>query len=484
MVAAYVLNPDSVTSLDDLAKKYLNYDTYKISLLIGDKKNSKLMWNVPINDLKIYSCEDADITFQLYQILKKELIEKDQLQLCDEIEFPLIKTLSDMELRGVFVNTNYLNELSLELEKQINNIEAKIYELAGEKFNVNSTKQLQEILFKKLKLEPVKKTKTGYSTDVQTLEQMRFSHPIIEHLINYRQLVKLKNTYVDSLPELINKRTGRIHTNYNQTITSTGRLSSSDPNLQNIPIRSEFGKEIRSAFAAPDKNWKILSADYSQIELRILAHICEDPNLIQAFENDLDIHASTAAKVFNVPMDNVTPEMRRKAKEVNFGILYGIGPYGLKVRLGIPQSEAAEIIKKYFETFSKVKNYLEETKEFAHKNGYVETLKKRRRYLPNINSQNATVRSAEERQAINMPIQGTAADMIKIAMNKISDYFRNHKLKSAMVIQVHDELVFEVHKDELDEVKKIVKKEMEEAIKLKVPVKVDIGIGDNWLDAH
>lgn len=484
MVAAYVLNPDGVTGLDDMAKKYLNYDTYKISALIGDKKNSALMWNVPVNDLKIYSCEDADITYQLYLILKEELKSKELIELCEEIEFPLVKTLSDMELRGVYINTYDLQDLSIELGKQISNIEAKIYELAGEKFNVNSTKQLQEILFVKLKLEPTKKTKTGYSTDIQSLEQMRFSHPIIEHLINYRQLVKLKNTYVDSLPELINKRTGRIHTNYNQTITSTGRLSSSDPNLQNIPIRSEMGKEIRRAFAAPDENWKILSADYSQIELRILAHICEDPNLIQAFENDLDIHAATASKVYEVPIDQVTPEMRRKAKEVNFGILYGIGPFGLKTRLGISQTAAKELIDRYFRTYKKVHDYLEETKKFAHKNGYVETLKKRRRYLPNINSQNATVRSAEERQASNMPIQGTAADMIKIAMNNISKYFRENKLKSAMIIQVHDELVFEVHKDELEEVKRVVKKEMEEAIKLKVPVKVDIGIGNNWLDAH
>ncbi|MCX8056531.1 MAG: DNA polymerase I [Ignavibacteria bacterium] len=484
MVAAYILNPDGVTSLDDLAKKYLHYDTYKISALIGDKKNSENMWNVPLNDLKIYSCEDADITLQLYEILKEELKAKQLLQLCEEIEFPLVKTLSEMETRGVYINTDALQELSLELEKQISIIESKIHELAGEKFNVNSTKQLQEILFNKLKLEPTKKTKTGYSTDIQSLEQIRFAHPIIEYLINYRQIVKLKNTYVDSLPELINKRTGRIHTNYNQTITSTGRLSSSDPNLQNIPIRSELGKEIRKAFAAPNQDWKILSADYSQIELRILAHICEDPNLIEAFEKDFDIHASTASKVFGVPFDKVTPEMRRKAKEVNFGILYGIGPFGLKTRLGIPQTQAKELIDKYFKTYKNVLNYLEETKKFARENGYVETLKKRRRYLPNINSQNQTVRSAEERQAINMPIQGTAADMIKIAMNKIAEQFRNRKLKSAMIIQVHDELVFEVHNDEIDEVKEIVKKEMESAIPLKVPVKVDIGIGDNWLDAH
>lgn len=484
MVAAYILNPDGVTSLDDLAKKYLNYDTYKISLLIGDRKNSEKMWQVSADDLRIYSCEDADITFQLYEILKNELNSKQLLELCEEIEFPLVKTLSEMELRGVFIDTKSLDELSIELGKQISNIEAKIYELAKEKFNINSTKQLQEILFNKLKLEPVKKTKTGYSTDIQSLEQMRFAHPIIEHLINYRQLVKLKNTYVDALPELINKRTGRIHTNYNQTITSTGRLSSSDPNLQNIPIRSDIGKEIRKAFAAPDESWKILSADYSQIELRILAHICEDPHLIEAFEKDFDIHAATASKVFSVPIDKVTPDMRRKAKEVNFGILYGIGPFGLKTRLGIPQTQAKELIDKYFKTYKNVLNYLEETKKFARENGYVETLKKRRRYLPNINSQNQTVRSAEERQAINMPIQGTAADMIKIAMNNIAEKFRQKKLKSAMIIQVHDELVFEVHKDEIDEVQKIVKKEMEEALPLKVPVKVDIGIGDNWLDAH
>lgn len=484
MVAAYIINPDGVTGMDDLAKKYLHYDTYKISLLIGDKKNSKSMWDVPVNDLKIYSCEDADITFQLYLILKEELTSKELIPLCEEIEFPLIKTLSDMELRGVYINTNDLETLSLELEKQISIIEAKTYELAGEKFNINSTKQLQEILFNKLKLEPTKKTKTGYSTDLQSLEQIRFSHPIIEHLINYRQLIKLKNTYVDSLPELINKRTNRIHTNYNQTITATGRLSSSDPNLQNIPIRSEFGKDIRRAFAVPDSNWKILSADYSQIELRILAHICEDPNLIEAFENDQDIHASTAARIYNIPLNHVTPEMRRKAKEVNFGILYGIGPFGLKVRLGISQTSAKELIDKYFKTFPKVLEYLEETKKFARKNGYVETLKKRRRYLPNINSQNATVRQAEERQAINMPIQGTAADMIKIAMNNIAKQFKESSFKSAMIIQVHDELVFEVYQNELEDVKRIVKKSMEDAIKLRVPVKVDIGIGNNWLAAH
>ncbi len=484
MVAAYVINPDGSTNLDDLAKIYLNYDTIKITQLIGNKKNSELMWNVSNDDLRIYSCEDADITFQLYEKLKEDLNSKDLYKLCEEIEFPLVKTLSEMELRGVFVNTEDLQSLSLDLEKQLANIETTIYQLAGEQFNINSTKQLQEILFKKLKLQPTKKTKTGYSTDVQSLELLRYEHPVIEKLIEYRQLIKLKNTYVDSLPELINKRTGRIHTNYNQTITATGRLSSSDPNLQNIPIRSELGKEIRRSFAAPDKNWKILSADYSQIELRILAHICKDPNLIQAFEQNLDIHASTASKVFGVPIDKVTPEMRRKAKEVNFGILYGIGPFGLKTRLGIPQTQAKELIDRYFKTFPKVRNYLDETKKFARKNGYVETLKKRRRYLSNINSQNQTVRSAEERQAINMPIQGTAADMIKIAMNDIAQYFGANKLKSAMVIQVHDELVFEVHKAELDEIKDVIKTKMENAIKLTVPVKVDIGIGDNWLDAH
>lgn len=484
MVAAYVINPDGSTNLDDLAKIYLNYDTIKITQLIGNKKNSELMWSVSNDDLRIYSCEDADITFQLYEKLKDELISKDLYQLCEEIEFPLVKTLSEMELRGVFVNTEDLQTLSLDLAKQLANIETTIYQLAGEQFNINSTKQLQEILFKKLELQPTKKTKTGYSTDVQSLEQLRYENPIIEKLIEYRQLIKLKNTYVDSLPELINKRTGRIHTNYNQTITATGRLSSSDPNLQNIPIRSELGKEIRRSFAAPDKNWKILSADYSQIELRILAHICKDPNLIQAFEQNLDIHASTASKVFGVPMDKVTPEMRRKAKEVNFGILYGIGPFGLKTRLGIPQTQAKELIDRYFKTFPKVRDYLEETKKFARKYGFVETLKKRRRYLPNINSQNQTVRSAEERQAINMPIQGTAADMIKIAMNDIAQYFRINKLKSAMVIQVHDELVFEVHKDELDEIRDVIRSKMENAVKLNVPVKVDIGIGDNWLDAH
>ncbi len=484
MVSAYVLNPDGPTSLDDLAKKYLNYETIKITELIGNKKNSELMWNVDINNLKIYSCEDADITFRLYEVLKKELENYNLLSLCYEIEFPLIKTLSLMELRGVYIDINSLKELSLDIEKQLQNIEAQIFSLAGEKFNINSTKQLQEILFNKLKLEVTKKTKTGYSTDIQSLEQIRYSHPIVEHIINYRQLIKLKNTYVDSLPQLINPKTGRIHTNFNQTITTTGRLSSSEPNLQNIPIRSDLGKEIRQAFSVPDKNRLILSADYSQIELRILAHISEDSNLIQAFREDKDIHAATASKIYGIPMDKISPDMRRKAKEVNFGILYGIGSYGLKVRLGISQGEAKSLIELYFKTYPNVKKYITSTIEFAKKNGFVETLKKRRRYLPNINSKNNAVRSFEERAAINMPIQGTAADMIKIAMNKISERFQELQLKSAMILQVHDELLFEVYKDEIDTVKRIIKTEMENAIPLNVPVKVDIGIGKNWLDAH
>ncbi|MBU2445624.1 MAG: DNA polymerase I [Bacteroidetes bacterium] len=484
MVASYIINSSAPNNLDELAIRHLNYSTIKLTELIGAKKNPELMWDAPIDLLKNYSCEDADITFRLYNKLSDELEKHKLTELCEKIEFPLVKTLTNMELTGVQIDCDELAVQQKEIEHLLELNETEIFKQSKEKFNINSPKQLQEILFNKLKLEAVKKTKTGFSTDIQALEQIRYSHPIIENIIGYRQLSKLKNTDIEALPKIVNPTTGRIHTSYNQTVTATGRLSSADPNLQNIPIRTELGREIRKAFTAPDKNWLILSADYSQIELRIMAHICEDKNLIAAFENDLDIHTNTASLIYNCSIKDVTPEMRRKAKEVNFGILYGIGAYGLKVRLGIAQSEAKEIIDKYFKKYPKVQEYLDSTIEFARKNGFVETLMKRRRYLPNINSKNFSVRSFEERAAINMPIQGTAADMIKIAMNNIDREFENQKVKSKMIMQVHDELVFEVHKSELDKVKKLIETKMVDAIPLKVPVKVDIGVGDNWLDAH
>ncbi|HEX3075176.1 MAG TPA: DNA polymerase [Ignavibacteriales bacterium] len=366
----------------------------------------------------------------------------------------------------------------------MDNFSAKICELAEEEFNINSPQQLQRILYDKLKLSAGKKTKTGFSTDARSLENLRGEHEIIDLILDYRQAAKLKSTYADALPNMIHPITKRIHTNFNQTIAATGRLSSTDPNLQNIPIRSEMGKEIRKAFIPRNKDYVILSADYSQIELRILAAICKDPNLVKAFKNGDDIHRSAAAAVFNVPPEQVTPDMRRKAKEVNFGILYGLGPFGLKTRLGITQAHAKEIIEAYFKSYVNVKEYIENSIENARSKGYAETLLGRRRYLRNINNNNRVVRQFEERAAINMPIQGAAADMIKIAMINIHEEFAKKKFKSKMVLQVHDELLFDAHKSELDDIKPIIKEKMEKALKLDVPIVADIGIGDNWLDAH
>lgn len=484
MVASYILNPDSPHSMDEMAKKMLNYDTIKISELIGEKKDATLMNIIDIEKISNYSCEDADITFRLYSVLEKELQEKNLLTLCLEIEFPLINVLAKMEYEGVFIDKEELNILSKDLDKELFNIEKAIYEFAGRNFNINSPKQLQEILFDELKLQPLKKTKTGVSTDVQTLEQLKYDHPIINKLIDYRKLSKLKSTYIDALPKLINPVTDRIHSSYNQAVTSTGRLSSSNPNLQNIPIHGELGKEIRKAFIPQHKHWKIMSSDYSQIELRLMAAMSKDEKMLEAFKNKIDIHSKTAALVYNCSIDKINSDMRRKAKEVNFGILYGIGAHGLKVRLGITHNQAKEIIDNYFKSFPEIKNYLNETVKFAQKNGYVETLKKRRRYLPNINSKNFTVKSFEERAAINMPIQGTASDLIKIAMININKRFEEESINSKLIMQVHDELVFEVDENEIELVKKIVKEEMESAIELQVPIEVEIGIGDSWLEAH
>lgn len=484
MVASYIIDPDQKHGMDDLSEKYLNYKPIPLSTLIGEKKDPTKIYDAEVEKLSDYAAEDADITFQLYEILSK-IIKKDNLEkVAFDVDFPLIPVLEAMEYEGVKIDKSALESYSKELQKLINGYTKKIYKSAGEEFNISSPKQLQVILFEKLGLESGRKTKTGFSTDARALENLRGEHEIIEMILNYRQASKLKSTYTDSLPNLINPKTGRVHTDFNQTVAATGRLSSLNPNLQNIPIRTEMGKEIRKAFVPRDKNYFLISADYSQIELRLLAAICKDEALMKAFKNGEDIHRSTAALVFMVDPIDVTPDMRRKAKEVNFGILYGIGPFGLKTRLGIPQAHAKEIIDLYFNTFKKVKNYMEDSVSKAKEKGFAETLLGRRRFLKNINSNNRVVRQFEERVAINMPIQGTAADMIKLAMIKIHKEFEKRKFKTKMVLQVHDELLFDAHKDEVDELRPLIKKIMESALPLDVPIVVDTGVGDNWLDAH
>ncbi len=484
MLASYVIDPDQKHGMDELAKQYLNYSPISISTIIGIKKDPTLIFEADVNELSNYSAEDADVTYQLYKVLEKEINETNLNKVGYDIEFPLVEVLEDMERTGVKIDVEALKQFSQDLQTRLDISTSEIYKTAGEEFNINSTKQLQTILFDKLKLPPTKKTKTGFSTDARSLESLQGQSEIIDLLLNYRQISKLKSTYSDALPKLIHHKTGRVHTSYNQTAASTGRLSSNDPNLQNIPIRTELGREIRKAFIPTDKDHVIFSADYSQIELRIMSSICEDPGLVKAFRNGEDIHRSTAAHVFQVDPDEVTADMRRKAKEVNFGILYGIGPFGLKTRLGITQSHAKEIIDTYFSTFSHVRQFMDDSVESAKANGFAETLTGRRRYLKNINSSNRVVRQFEERVAINMPIQGTAADMIKLAMINIHGELKKRKAKSRMVLQVHDELVFDMYKDEADEIQPIILKLMTEALPLKVPVLVESGFGNNWLEAH
>jgi DNA polymerase-1 len=484
MVASYIIDPDQKHGMDDLSEKYLNYKPIPLSSLIGEKKDPSKMFDVEVEKLSDYAAEDADITFQLYELLCKQ-IKNDKLEkVAFDVDFPLVPVLEAMEYEGVKIDKSALESFSKDLQKMITSYTKKIYKSAGEEFNISSPKQLQVILFEKLGLESGRKTKTGFSTDARALENLRDQHEIIEMILDYRQASKLKSTYTDALPNLINSKTGRVHTDFNQTIAATGRLSSINPNLQNIPIRTEMGREIRKAFVPRDKNFVLLSADYSQIELRLLAAICKDEALMKAFKKGEDIHRSTAALVFMVDPKDVTPDMRRKAKEVNFGILYGIGPFGLKTRLGIPQSHAKEIIELYFKTFKRVKNYMDDSVKKAQEKGFAETLLGRRRFLRNINSNNRVVRQFEERVAINMPIQGTAADMIKLAMIKIHNELEKRKSKTKMVLQVHDELLFDAHKDEVDELRPVIKKLMENALPLDVPIVVDTGIGNNWLDAH
>lgn len=486
MIAHYLLNPELRHNMDYLAETYLEYRTIHIEELIGAKgKNQLNMRNLSPEQIKDYACEDADITLKLKNILEKSINENQLANLLYSIELPLIYVLADMEYTGVKLDENALKEYSKKLTEILISYESEIFKLADGEFNINSAKQVGEILFEKLKIvDKPKKTKTGqYVTSEEVLESLKASHPIVAKILEYRGTKKLLSTYVDALPLLINPRDNKIHTSYNQTITSTGRLSSSNPNLQNIPIRDDQGREIRKAFVA-DEGSTFFSADYSQIELRIMAHLSKDENMIDAFNSGADIHAATAAKIYKIPLEEVTSNMRRMAKTANFGIIYGISIFGLAERLTIPRGEAKLLIDGYFESYPKVKEYMDNIIQTAKEYGYVETIFGRKRYLPDINSRNATVRGYAERNAINAPIQGSAADIIKVAMNKIFECFEKENIKSKMILQVHDELNFNVCNDELSRVKEIVIEEMESAYQMVVPLKVDTGTGTNWLEAH
>lgn len=486
MIAHYLLNPELRHNMDYLAETYLGYQTIHIEELIGPKgKNQLNMRHINPEKICNYACEDADITLQLYTILEKKIEEQELNRLLYDIELPLIYVLADMEYTGVKLDKSALAEYSKKLTNELISIESEIYKEAKIEFNINSAKQVGEVLFDKLQIvEKPKKTKTGqYVTSEETLQNLKNAHPIVGKILDYRGLKKLLSTYVDALPQLVDPKDGKLHTSYNQTVTSTGRLSSSNPNLQNIPIREDQGKEIRKAFIAND-GCKFLSSDYSQVELRIMAHLSNDSNMIDAFNSGEDIHAATASKIFKVPIELVTNDMRRKAKTANFGIIYGISVFGLAERLNIPRSEAKQLIDGYFETYPQVKEYMDKSIEMAREKGYVETLFGRKRYLPDINSRNATVRGYAERNAINAPIQGSAADIIKVAMNNIFDHLNKAGLQSKMILQVHDELNFNVNENEIEKVKEIVSEEMENAYKLIVCLKADCGIGDNWLEAH
>ena len=488
MIAHYLINPELHHGMDYLAETYLKYKTVPIESLIGAKgKNQLSMRDMPVDKVAEYAAEDADITLRLRNFFEPKLKDFAVESLFYDIEMPLIYVLAEIEYTGVKLDTKALSEFSVVLTEKLQILEKEIYGMAGSEFNINSTKQVGEILFERLKIteDKVKKTKTGgFSTSEDTLEKLRNKHPIIGKLLDYRGIKKLLSTYVDALPELINPETGKIHTSFNQTVTSTGRLSSTNPNLQNIPIRDDLGREIRKAFIADNEDSLFFSADYSQIELRIMAHLSEDSNMIEAFNNGADIHSATAAKIYNVSDENVTSDMRRKAKTANFGIIYGISVFGLAERLNIPRSESKELIDGYFKTYPRIHEYMEESIRLAREKGYVETLFHRRRYLPDIHSNNAIVRGYAERNAINAPIQGSAADIIKVAMVRIYNRLEAEGLRSKMILQVHDELNFNVYKEEFETVRKIVLEEMEGAIQLQVPLIADCGVGRNWIEAH
>ena len=486
MIAHYLIQPELRHNMDYMAEIYLNYQTIHIDELIGPKgKNQKSMRSLLPSQVYEYAAEDADITLRLKNKLEPELKKYDCEKLFYEIEMPLMPVLAEMEMNGVCLDTQSLAETSKQFTNRMNEIEARIFELAGQQFNIASPKQVGEILFDKLKIvEKAKKTKTGqYVTSEEVLQQLKNKHEIVADILEHRGLKKLIGTYIDALPKLINPSTGHIHTSFNQTITATGRLSSSDPNLQNIPIRGEDGKEIRKAFI-PEPGCLFFSADYSQIELRVMAHLSQDPQMIEVFREGKDLHAATAANIYKKPIAEVTRDERTKSKRANFGIIYGITVFGLAERLDIPRDEAKMLIDGYFETFPQVHNYMEKSKEVARQQGYVTTLFGRRRYLPDINSHNATVRGFAERNAINAPIQGTAADIIKVAMIHIFQRFKAEGIKSKMILQVHDELNFSVLPEEKEKVEQIVIEEMQNAFQMAVPLVADSGFGDNWLEAH
>ena len=486
MIAHYVLQPELRHGMDYLAEIYLKYDTIKIEELIGPKgKNQKNMRDLPPNEVYKYACEDADVTLKLKNVLEGELAENGVKDLFEEIEMPLVPVLAYMERNGVRIDTEALKETSRHFTARMNQIEEEVHQLAGTNFNIASPKQVGEILFDKLKIvEKAKKTKSGqYVTSEEVLESLKGKHEIVGKILEHRGLKKLLGTYIDALPQLINPKTGRIHTSFNQTVTATGRLSSSNPNRQNLPVRNEDGTERRKAFI-PDDGCEFFSADYSQIELRIMAHLSEDPHMIEAFNEEQDIHAATAAKIYKEPLEGVTREQRSKAKTANFGIIYGISVFGLAERLNVDRKEAKALIDGYFETYPHVREYMDKSIRSAREKGYIETIFKRKRYLPDINSHNAVVRGYAERNAINAPIQGSAADIIKVAMVRIYQRFMKEGIRSKMILQVHDELNFSVLPEEKEKVKQIVISEMESAYKMKVPLRADCGWGKNWLEAH
>jgi DNA polymerase I len=487
MIAHYLINPEARQNMDFLAQHYLNYQAISIETLIGKKgKLQGNMRDLEPSEISDYACEDADITLQLKNIFEKEIKKPHLKDLFYDMEMPLVEVLMEMEEEGITIDSKALAEYSKELDSTLIDLDYQIKELAGMEFNTDSPKQMGEVLFEKLKISAkAKKTKTGqYATSEDVLEKHKHDHPIVPLILEYRQLRKLKSTYVDALPTYCDQNDGRIHTNFMQTVTATGRLSSNNPNLQNIPIRSEKGREIRSAFVSRDKDHKLMAVDYSQIELRIIAALSEDPNMIQSFRDGLDIHAATAAKVYGVSIEEVTREQRSAAKAVNFGIIYGQSAFGLAQNLKISRTEAKAIIDSYFEQYGTIKNYMDKVIAQAREEGYVETIMKRRRYLPDINSGNAIVRGYAERNAINAPIQGSAADVIKMAMISVHSEMKKENVKSKMILQVHDELVFDVHNSEEALMQDLVRKAMEKAVKLTVPMQVELKLADNWLDAH
>jgi DNA polymerase-1 len=488
MIAHYLLNPELRHGMDYLAETYLGYRPVSIESLIGGRgKNQLSMRDVPVERVVAYAAEDADVTLRLRNFFRPKLREFAVESLFYEIEMKLVPVLADMEFTGVKMDPEALNQYSVVLTEKMHALEEEIYGYVGVRFNINSTRQVGEMLFERMKItnDRVKRTKTGgYSTNEETLEKLRHRHPVVEKLLDYRGIKKLLSAYVDALPRLVHPESGKVHTSFNQTVTSTGRLSSTNPNLQNIPVREEMGREIRKAFIADDAGCVFFSADYSQIELRVMAHLSGDRNMIEAFWQGADIHAATAARIYGVPDGQVTPDMRRKAKTANFGIIYGISVFGLAERLGIPRGEARELIDGYFRTYPRIHEYMDECIRNAYDRGYVETLFHRRRYLPDIRSNNAVVRGYAERNAINAPIQGSAADIIKVAMVRIFKRFEEEGLRSKMILQVHDELNFNVYGNELERVRSLVVEEMEGAIQLQVPLIVDCGEGRNWLEAH